>query len=159
MVGTNQFRSSSDRTLHSWTTSLIELNDMVRNIQKLSLSTHMIELDDGVLSLKESIRFFSLSRFRPTAEPYFLPFSIYDILIQLLRLNNLRTVSFAHIINSIPLFSDESRHIELYGCWPAGGPARPASGRPPRLSRAAQQLSTASAGCPGQWRRCGRAEA
>jgi hypothetical protein len=71
----------------------------------------MIELDDGVLSLKLSIRFFSLSRFRPMADPYFLPFSIYDIQLQGSRSNNLRNVSSTHVVNSLPLFSNKIRHI------------------------------------------------
>jgi hypothetical protein len=76
----------------------------------------MIQLDDVVLLLKEWIRFFSLSRFCPIADPYFLPFSIYDIPLQELNSNNLRNVSSTHIINNLPLLINGLWHIAWLYC-------------------------------------------
>ncbi len=59
MMGTNQFRWSSNRT---------QLNDMIWT-SRGSLSTHMIDLEDGVLPLKAWIRFFT-GRFEVAASYY-----------------------------------------------------------------------------------------
>ncbi len=83
------------------------------NIKKLALSTHMIELDNGVLSLRESIKFFSLSSSDCSliCRPFLPYFSTYDILFQELYSNNLRNVYSTHIINSLPLLINEILHI------------------------------------------------